>query len=377
MINIFVPIIEDVEAFSDFVSKHNENDVRIFVGIKKSLKEKFVVPNKNIEIHIFDDRTKKEEMINALQRCEREKGALLVVRRPLSDEEYRALTSANADITTLKPHQNKFVSWLKRTAKKIIRKVFAFSYFDDISAVCLSENMHEFILSCPNLSMASRIDKYVGLEIEEIETNSKPTKKEYDKINTALLFAGGIFLLLASIVATICVFVYVEKIRALYVVLVIAMLFVALTIFAISLVSFLRTLAVGTIEYKVGTEIEIIKPVVPVIEEDKQEKSSKRTRTSRKKNAQDGETLIVEGEEKPKKKVATKEPAGSSKTNSGTNGARKSTPKNKQNGSGNSGNAKSSQTSKTKKTSASKNVNNSSKTSTTKRKTTQNKGGKE
>ena len=59
MINIFVPIVEDVERFSEFVSKHTENTTHIFVGIRASLKDKFVVSNKNIEIHVFDDKTKK------------------------------------------------------------------------------------------------------------------------------------------------------------------------------------------------------------------------------------------------------------------------------------------------------------------------------
>ena len=69
MINIFIPIIENVEGFCEFIAKHKEKEAHIYVGIRKSLKEKFVSinNNNNVEIHIFDDKAKKEEIINELQ----------------------------------------------------------------------------------------------------------------------------------------------------------------------------------------------------------------------------------------------------------------------------------------------------------------------
>ena len=390
MINIFVPIVEDVERFSEFVSKHTENTTHIFVGIRASLKDKFVVSNKNIEIHVFDDKTKKEEMINSLQKCEREKGALLVIRRPISEDEFQSLTNTTADIATLKPLQNKFVSWMKKVTKSIIRKVFAFSYFDDISAVYFSEYLHELISSCPNLSMASRIDKYVGIEIAEIETSLKPAKKDFNKLKTSLVLAGGIFLFLASIAATACIFVFVKNIRAIYVVLVIAMLFFTFILFAISLVNFLRTLSVGTLEYNSGNEIELIKPVSIEEEKSLEEDKPRKPRTPRKKNNAEKnltgeEVLVSTSTEKPEAKRKTTAKSGSKSQTVKTaksSGTKKSTAQTKEKAKSGtkSSSAKSvakSSATKTKSAQTGKNLNKSGKTSSTKQNSKQNKTKKE
>ena len=257
MINIFIPIIENVEGFCEFIAKHKEKEAHIYVGIRKSLKEKFVSinNNNNVEIHIFDDKAKKEEIINELQKIERHRGKLLVIRRPITDEEYSALTTSENEIATLRAHHNKFVTALKNFARKTIKKFFAFSFFEDISAICYSEFLHELISSCPNLSMATRINKYVGVDVGEIETQTTPVKKDYNKFKNAGLLSLAVFILGGSIAGAGCIFAFVSPIRAIFVVLVIAMLFVALTIFGILLVNYTRTITVGELEYKAAESI--------------------------------------------------------------------------------------------------------------------------
>lgn len=258
MINIFIPIVENVEGFCEFVSKHKESDKHIYVGVRKSLKDKFVFDNENVEVHVFDDKANKEEILNGLQKCQRVKGKLLVTRRPISDEEYRLLTTSESEITTLRAHHNKFVRWFKNLARKAIKKFFAFSFFEDISAICYGEFLHEFISACPSLSMATRINKYVGIDIQEIETETPPVKKDYNKVKNAVKFSLGCLLLAGSIAGAGCIFAFVKPLRALWVVLVLAMLFVTLTLFAISLVNFTRTAAVGDLEYKAGEQLEVV-----------------------------------------------------------------------------------------------------------------------
>lgn len=282
MINVFIPIVENVEAFSEFISKHNESSTRIYVGITEDLKEKLKVANENVEIHIFKSKTKKEDMLNSLQKVKRQKGGLLVIRRPLTDEEFQKLTTSSAEISTLKAHHNKFVTWIKNITRKIIKKVFAFNYFEDISAIFYSEFLHELICACPNLSMASRINKYVGVEVEEIETTLPSVKKDYSRLKNALVLTLGLFVLLATIAGTTCVFVFVNRIRALYVVLVIAMLFVALTIFALLLLNFTRTLAVGSLESTAPQEIEVINAKIDEVVVEKTRKKATEKKTTKK-----------------------------------------------------------------------------------------------
>jgi len=267
MINIFVPIVENVEGFSEFVAKHKEKDKHIYVGIRKGLKEKFLYTNENIELHIFDDKSNKEEIINGLQKCQRAKGKLLVIRRPLTDDEFTKLTTSESEITTLKAHHNRFVSWFKNLARKTVKKFFAFSFFEDISAICYGEFLHEFVEACPNLSIATRINKYVGVDISEFETTTTPVKKEFSKTKTAIKFSLGALILGGAIAGAGCIFAFVNPLRVIFVVLVIAMLFVALMVFGMFVVNFVRTLAVGNLEYKAGNELEVVNAKISFEEE--------------------------------------------------------------------------------------------------------------
>lgn len=248
MINIILPITENVEGFSEFIENNLGKDIRFFVGIKENLKNKFSIKNKNVELHVYDSKANREEIINALHSCEMQKGKLLILRRPLNSEEFSMLTKSNKDIATLKAHRNNFISSIKRLAQNVVKKFFAFSYFEDISAICYGESMFELLSTCENLSMASRINKYVGLEIEEFETPIKPVKKLYNKTKNILNLMLGILFLLGSIVGGVLVCVY-TKLQALTVLLVIFWIVVALMVQMVSVVNFTRTLAVGNLRY--------------------------------------------------------------------------------------------------------------------------------
>ena len=194
MINVIVPITKDVEEFSAFVSKYASKTTKFFVGVTESLAEKFDCKKKDVEVHIYKDGAKVEEIVNALGSCKREKGKLLIARRALSDEEYAKLTTSDKDIVSLKAVRSKFATKLKNFATKLIKKVFAFSYFEDISAICYGEGMYELLSVCPNLSNASRLNRYVGVSVEEIETETKPVKKEYGKAENIMnLLLGTVF----------------------------------------------------------------------------------------------------------------------------------------------------------------------------------------
>ena len=255
MINVIVPIVSDVEKFSTFIKGNKKNGVKFFVGIKQSLAKKFVLKSKNVDVHIFSDKANREEIINALHSVKKEKGKILIARRPLSENEFVSLTTSQKEIAVLKKHHNKFVNGFKRIAMNIIKKVFAFSYFDDISAICYAESMFELLSVCQNLSMASRINKYVGVEIEEIETKEKQVKKEFNKIRCAMKFLLGCLIFLGSVAGVVCVCLFCET-PALIIILIVAWLIVALTIWLISLVNLTRTVAVGDLQHGRAEEIK-------------------------------------------------------------------------------------------------------------------------
>lgn len=258
MINLLVPVVEEPENFAKLVEvflKKNKS-AKVFVGIRKSLSEKFKAKkSKNIQVLIFDDKAKKEEIINSLHSCKLEQGKILIARRVLDDDECEKLTKSSADITTLKAKHNKFVNFFKNLGKKIIQKIFALNFFEDISAICYGKNMFELISVCSNLSMATRINKYVGVELSEIETNHKPVKSEYSKLKTLLIFYLWQLLFLGSVVGGVCVCVFVNS-SALTIIAVIAWIAIALMFFLSGLFNFIRTITVGDLHYGRAQQLE-------------------------------------------------------------------------------------------------------------------------
>ena len=119
MINIIVPVVENVEGFKAFIKSHMKDDVKFFVGVKQSLNAEF---DKGVEVHVFKNSANKEEIINSLHSCKMQKGKIMVIRRPLTEEEYKNLTTSTAQITTLKAKRNGFVNMFKNFARAIVTK---------------------------------------------------------------------------------------------------------------------------------------------------------------------------------------------------------------------------------------------------------------
>ena len=146
MINIFVPITENVEGFSQFISQVNATNprgVRFYVGISQKLAKKFNIEEKNVELYTFADKNNIEEIINSLHCCKLKKGKLLVVRRPLTENEFQKLSNSEKDIAVLNKKKGSFVSKFKNFIQSVIKRFFAFTYFDDISAICYKENLFD------------------------------------------------------------------------------------------------------------------------------------------------------------------------------------------------------------------------------------------
>lgn len=251
MINIIVPITEKPEKFEEFlqnVKKAHAKDIKIFVGITKKLSKDLKIDKEFAEIHVFADGSNVEQMINSLHACKLKKGKIMVVRRPLTEEEFERLISSEKDIAVLKRKRKPFAQKFKRMISALVRKFFAFTYFEDISAICYKENLFNLLSVCANFSMATRINRYVGLEIEEIETEEKQVKKIYSKAKNALKLVIGTLFFLASIAGVVCISIFCQ-INSLIVLLFILWLFVATATWLICLLNFTRTIAVGDLRW--------------------------------------------------------------------------------------------------------------------------------
>ena len=254
MINIIVPIVESLEKYVEFLERINTKDIKIFVGIRENLINNFKISSKQIEIHKFASNSNLEEILNSMHSCKMQKGRILIVRRPLSNAEFEKLTNSTKDISTLKAKHNKFVMAIKNFAKKIVKRFFSFTFFEDISAICYNENLFELISVCTNLSMTSRLNRYIGISIEEFETETKQVKKQYSRWKNALLFMLSCLLFMGSVAGGVLICIF-TPLRVFTIIAVVFWIVLALFLWFIALLNFIRTIVVGNLRYGRVSEI--------------------------------------------------------------------------------------------------------------------------
>lgn len=252
MINVILPVVENPEQFEAFVKEHSGKDVKFFVGIRRGLN--FSSNLKNVELHTFVEKATAEEIVNALHTCNMQQGRILIARRPLTKGEFENLTTSDKEIATLKVKCNRFLTAFKNFAKNLVRRFFAFTFFDDISAICFNEEMFASVRANGNLSLSSRINKYVGVEFDEIDAEEKPVKKQYNRVKNISAFVFWTLLLIASIVggALICSLL---PIRALIVIIVVFWIILAAFFWFVGFINFMRTCSVGQLHYGRAEEV--------------------------------------------------------------------------------------------------------------------------
>ncbi len=251
MINLLVPITENVEKFECFIKNVKDKldkDINILVAITKKLSKTLKIEKNVASVSVYADGSNVEQMINSLHSSKLKKGKIMVARRPLTDEEFEKLSTSEKDIAVLKRKRSKFVTKFKNLMTRLIKKFFAFTYFEDISAICYKENIFNLLSVCGNFSMATRVNRYVGLEIEEVETHEKQVKKIYSRTKNILkLFAGALFLT-ACVAGIVCISIFC-KINPLFILLFLIMGFLGVAVFSTVLLNFTRTLAVGHLRW--------------------------------------------------------------------------------------------------------------------------------
>ncbi len=255
MINVIVPITENVEKFNNFIKRCSRKDVKFYVGITENLSgnlEKVA----GVEVFVFDNKSNREQIINSLHDVKIKKGKILVVRRALTDTEFDSLTNSDADLTSLRKHRNKFANFFKNLGRMIVRKIFAFTVFDDISAVCFGENLFDLISVCPNLSIATRVNKYIGVTFKEIETEEKGVKMIYNRWKNAGLFLLETLFFLANIAGGVLIFVFVKNLLFVFGMLIIFWWLLAIFLWLMCLTFFVRTIELGNTENERAKMIE-------------------------------------------------------------------------------------------------------------------------
>lgn len=247
MINVIVPLVEKPQEYLSMISEISKNrDCVIYVGTLSKFKD-LAFP-KNVIVKFYKNNSSKEEIINSLHSIKKEFGKILVIRRPLTKEEFTALTSCKADICYLKKPKSRFSAWWANVWEKLIKKIFAFYYFEDISAILFQENTFNLINSLTNLSYISRIDRFVGFKQEEVASENRSPKREYDKFGAySKLIGWTLFFVLMLLISIIISSSF--KPVAIMVLLSILLCTIGIMAMFMAILNFVRTLYVGNLRH--------------------------------------------------------------------------------------------------------------------------------
>lgn len=208
MKNVIIPIVsEEMIAFANEMLKRK--DLRVLIGSNKKFESAIVVPKDfSGEIKFFDDRSSKEEIINALNLYSDE-GSVLICRKTITSDEVDKFFASESDITICKEKRNKFKNFFFKLWQHFIKLLFGFNFFDgDVSVVCFNERLFPVISNLKNISYSSRVNKWKYVNISQVETSSGPAKKEYNKTRSIATIFVWIWLILAVAVSTVIFFLY-------------------------------------------------------------------------------------------------------------------------------------------------------------------------
>lgn len=209
MINLIIPVVKDFEKWAELIKTYKFPQANIIVGVTERGKDFFKFKKTGLKLVCFQNGSLKEEIINSLQEYLQD-GKTMVIRKMISQEEVLKFFNAKEDIAICaKKKRNKFSDFFYKLWAKIVKSLFDFTFFDgDVSVVAFSENLSSVIRNIPNLSYASRINRWKGVTIGAVETDSKPVKKEYSKVRNNFMLLGWILMFLGVITGTTVYFIF-------------------------------------------------------------------------------------------------------------------------------------------------------------------------
>ena len=206
MINVLVPITKNDKRYKDILHKLAEReDLNLIVGVKNELRGEFgFVEN----LHIYDDSFDKESILNALF-TKVEEGATIVMRKPITVQEFDRISSCDEHIATCKKERNAIKSFFYKLWQKILKLLLGVNlYAGDTSVVYFSEVLLPILIENGNLSFASRVDRWIGVDKTTVDVKVEPEKYSADSkaILRYCLIADACLLVACLVTTFVCVF---------------------------------------------------------------------------------------------------------------------------------------------------------------------------
>lgn len=207
MLNVLVPITNNAEKFQKLLSQlGGDEQICIRIGITKSQASNFsIVENENISIFEFEDSSKREEILNSLSE-NLQVGEILVLRKPISFEEFQKFCACREDIAVCKENRSKVGGFFHRLWQRILKTVLGVKLYEgDTSVIKFNENIGAVLTQTNDFSYATRVDRWKGLTTEAIETKEIPVKAEKDKKSIIMCSIVAVVALIIGLATTLCI----------------------------------------------------------------------------------------------------------------------------------------------------------------------------
>lgn len=206
MLNVVVPIVNNSKRYVKLLtSLSNVNGVNVFVGYVTSQKNDLLsVEGNNFNFIEFKDGSHREEIINSLQKYLGE-GAILILRKPITMNEFNSFANTKRDIVTCRRTLTKIQSFFMGLWQKILKLCLGVKLYDgDTSAIYFGDDISSVVLNSSNLSYNSRVNRWKGVGQDTIVVEGDKVKADKDtKTNINSMIISFIALLIGVVVTTI------------------------------------------------------------------------------------------------------------------------------------------------------------------------------
>ena len=272
MVNVIIPITNNAKRYKKILSSLSRaNNVVVLVGVvSNQINELNFLDSENIYIIEFQDGSKMEEIINGLQKYI-SVGSIMIMRKPISENEFNSFVNNNKDVVTCRRNLSSFKAILFNFWQKILKTFLGVRLYEgDTSVIYFAEDIASVILSSSNLSYNSRVDRWRGVEQGTVIVEGEGVKTETDKkANIRNLIISLIAIAVAvSVTTVVSIFARVNLIVGL---LLFCLDFIALAIVLILLVITLFNNIVGKKQFGYALEISQNEEIDDEIDEEYEE----------------------------------------------------------------------------------------------------------
>lgn len=255
MLNVLIPIVSNVKAYQKLLSAlNNADNLNVLIGITSSLKSQLTSIGENIYVIEYEDGSSRESIINGLQKY-LEEGAVMILRKPITIEEFNNFIRTKKDVVVCKKNEGKVKQFITFIWQKLLKLFLGIKLYEgDTSAILFGEDVSSIFSSINDLSFSSRVDRWKGLEQGVVEVKGSAVKTEIDKMAVIKYMIIALISLLISVVVTTCVSLFVP-ISIIIGLLLFCLDIISLTIICIMVVLILFNFSVGKKHFQNAVEI--------------------------------------------------------------------------------------------------------------------------